>query len=352
MVRAEIAGLSLEDAARLLERRFARGAAEPAQQYMLGSLLLRLDRPEEAAHVFSASCAISPPQAFWHHCRVGEALARARMARARGVRAPLLPLRDRARGALVSVVMCSIKPERFAQASAQYRELLKDVPHEIVGIHDARSLCEGYNRGLRRSKGELVVFSHDDIRIISRDFAAKLYAGLAEADLLGVAGSDWMSGTTWAASGGAHTHGQVAHPNEDGAGWEVAVYGVRARSARGIEAFDGVLFAARRDAADRVGFDEERFDGWHFYDLDFSFRAAQMGYRLAVRNDLLLCHFSRGRYDEAWRRYAKRFTAKHRGRLRPRPAPSLQSARFLTDDLEEWPDLTEQLIALPGDPDG
>jgi hypothetical protein len=348
--QAEIAGLALEEAATRLERRVAQGDAGSAQRYLLGTLLLRLSRPAEAERVFRAACAISPPQPFWHHCRVSEALARARLARARGERARLLALPEGAARAPVSVVICSNRPERFARVSAQYRDLLKEVPHEIVGVHDARSLCEGYNRGLRTAKGELVAFSHDDVWIVSQDFAAKLYAGLAQADVLGVAGSDWLSGPTWYDSGAAHTHGQIAHPAEGGGGWQVAVYGVRARLAHGIEALDGVMFAARREIAARVGFDEQRFDGWHFYDLDFSFRAAQMGCRLAVRNDLLLCHDSRGRLDEAWKRYAERFVAKHRARLRPKPPASLESARLVTDDLDEWPDLTEQLLALPGDP--
>lgn len=350
LARAEVAGLSLGEAVMSLEGRYARGAAGPAQQYMYGTLLLRLGRPEEAAKVFSESCAISPPHSFWYHCRAGEALARARMARARGVHTPLLELPAGAANTLLSVVMCSARPERYARASAQYRELLKEVPHEIIGIHDAHSLCEGYNRGLRGSKGELVVFSHDDVQIVSRDFAAKLHASFAQADVLGVAGTDLLSGPTWQGSGAAHTHGQIAHPADGDGQWELGVYGVRARLAPGIEALDGVLLAARREVAARLGFDDVTFDGWHFYDLDFSVRAAQTGYRLAVRNDLLLCHDSRGHYDAAWRRYADRFTAKHRGRLRPKPRAMPQSARLVTDDLDEWPDFTEMLLALPGDP--
>jgi len=36
-----------------------------------------------------------------------------------------------------------------------------------VRIPDARSLAEGYNRGLRRARGDLLLFSHDDVRIVT-----------------------------------------------------------------------------------------------------------------------------------------------------------------------------------------
>jgi hypothetical protein len=52
------------------------------------------------------------------------------------------------------------------------------------------------------------------------------------------------------------------------------------------------------------------FDGFHLYDIDFSYRAFLAGYRIAVPADLLLVHFSLGRYDAAWHQYNRRFLEK------------------------------------------
>ena len=40
-----------------------------------------------------------------------------------------------------SVIICSIDALKFAQVSACYEQLLDGFPHEIIGIHDARSLA-------------------------------------------------------------------------------------------------------------------------------------------------------------------------------------------------------------------
>jgi len=89
----------------------------------------------------------------------------------------------------VSVVICSIDAAKFARVSDNYRALYGAREVEIIGIHDARSLAEGYNRGIARARGEHLVLSHDDIEILTPDFADRLDRHLAQFDLIGVAGT-------------------------------------------------------------------------------------------------------------------------------------------------------------------
>ena len=85
---------------------------------------------------------------------------------------------------------------------------------------------------------------------------------------------------------------------------------------------DGVLLAARREIFATVRFDAATFDGFHCYDIDWSYRAALAGFRLAAAGDLQVVHASRGRYDDVWQQYAERFCAKHRtGFSEPAPPP-------------------------------
>ena len=69
-------------------------------------------------------------------------------------------------------------------------------------------------------------------------------------------------------------------------------------------------------------FDEERYDGFHFYDLDFTRRASEAGARFAVPLDLLLLHRSTGRYGGDWRRYARVFAARSARRRTRRGRPA------------------------------
>ncbi len=83
-----------------------------------------------------------------------------------------------------------------------------------------------------------------------------------------------------------------------------------------IDALDGAFLAARREVCEAIPFDEATFDGFHFYDIDFTHRAFLAGFKLGIC-DLDLPHHSIGPGGDEWRRYAERFVAKHRQSIRP-----------------------------------
>jgi hypothetical protein len=91
------------------------------------------------------------------------------------------------------------------------------------------------------------------------------------------------------------------------------LYSLESGLLHGMQALDGLLFAVRRDLAARVGFDAANFDGFHFYDLDFTYRAWRQGLRLAVSTELVVFHASAGEFGAEWTRYAQRFLAKFPG---------------------------------------
>jgi GT2 family glycosyltransferase len=193
---------------------------------------------------------------------------------------------------------------------AQYRQALGDEPHEIVGVHDANSLCEGYRRGLASSRGEIVVFSHDDIEIWSPAFAERLKGHLSQYDAIGIAGTSKMVAPGWITPGVPYVYGHVVHAVGDGT-FSVELYGGTRRAVEGIKAMDGVFLAFRREVIERVGWDADTFTGFHLYDLDATYRAHLAGYRLAVALDITLAHYSGGKVDEVWRKYAEAFLKKH-----------------------------------------
>ena len=88
-----------------------------------------------------------------------------------------------------SVIVCSIEALKFAHIYECYTRLLSGYPHEIIGIHDATSLAEAYNRGISQSSGDILIFSHDDLLILDPLFADKIVDRLHTFDLLGFAGT-------------------------------------------------------------------------------------------------------------------------------------------------------------------
>ncbi|MDR2165343.1 MAG: glycosyltransferase family protein [Zoogloeaceae bacterium] len=210
-----------------------------------------------------------------------------------------------------SVIICSVNAWNFAQASQCYERLLAGWPHEIIGIHDAPSLAEGYNRGMARSRGDILVFSHDDILILDPDFAAKISERLRTRAILGFAGTSRLTGPAWYGSGYPHLHGVVAR--RDKTCFRLGIYGVSEWPVIGnIQAIDGRCMIATREAAQATGFDAVTFDSFFLCDLDFSFAACRAGFRLGVCCDIPFFHGSGDNHDQHQRqKYAGRFLAKY-----------------------------------------
>ncbi|MFO1281652.1 MAG: glycosyltransferase [Burkholderiales bacterium] len=212
-------------------------------------------------------------------------------------------------------VVCSVDSAKFAALSDVLDARFGAIDHEILRVPDARSLAEGYSRGLERMRADAVVFCHDDIDILAPDAADRLAIHLTTHDIVGVAGSTRATGPAFSWTGHPTVHGWVTHRPPEASGFEPSFLSLAYPAVGGIEVLDGVFIACRREAAVATGFDATTFDGFHGYDIDFSFRAFLAGRSLAVACDLALVHFSKGRYDEVWQRYADRLRAKFAGRL-------------------------------------
>ncbi|MCL2074850.1 MAG: glycosyltransferase family protein [Betaproteobacteria bacterium] len=213
-----------------------------------------------------------------------------------------------------SVIICSVNALRFAHVSACFEDLLADFPHEIIGVHDAKSLAEGYNRALRRARGDIAIFSHDDILILDPDFGLKISSRLQDFDILGFAGTRRVIAEKWWNAGLALSYGAVANPY--GSDFQLSVWSVEPWPvADNIQGIDGLCIMARREVAEETGFDETTFDGFHLYDLDFSFSAWKAGRKLGVCSDIPIIHASTGDYGKEHSHYGRLFIEKHRDAL-------------------------------------
>jgi hypothetical protein len=236
---------------------------------------------------------------------------------------------------MISVVICSIDEPKFTAALNMYARLLDGYPFEIIHIPDAKGICEGYNRGVSLSRGQLILFSHDDITIHCQDFRNRLLGHMEHCDVLGIAGTNRLCNGNWVTAGMPHIFGQVVHDRTDTDKFRVVMYGVPKRRIDGIQALDGALMCCRREVAQRILFDPTGFPGYHHYDLDFSFRAYLAGYRLSVACDFDVVHSSYWRYDEAWQTDSATFDRKHAANLAPAPRQFCQLSFIVTLTLQE-----------------
>jgi GT2 family glycosyltransferase len=236
---------------------------------------------------------------------------------------------------MISIIVCSINPEQFRHVCETYARVFAGEKCEVIGVHDAASLAEGYNRAVASAKGELIIFSHDDLEIISPDFKRRLMDHMAYADLVGVAGSIRAAGGAWALPGAPYIAGQIAHYSEENKKFYAGIWGAHARRVDGIKVMDGLFLCAHRKVVEAIPFDQETFTGFHIYDVDFTFRAYLAGFRLAVGCDLLILHGSTGNFDDTWARYEELFRLKHAGRLDVMCERTFRAATVGVDTFEE-----------------
>jgi len=235
---------------------------------------------------------------------------------------------------VISVLINSHRPELAEASRAMYARLLEPAEHEIIIISDARSMCDGYTRGSRLARGETIVFAHHDLEYLFDDFAVVLDRSMSRFDVVGVAGTDELVHPVWTAAGLGHLFGQVVHPGGNG-GFQVNVYGAPSPNVGGMDAMDGLFLAARREVVEKMGWDGETFDGFHFYDIDFTYRAKLAGFSLGVIPQLAFFHHSSGPGSAEYAKYAQRFVAKHQGTIRFRRMSRFQEATQQVQTLDE-----------------
>ena len=161
---------------------------------------------------------------------------------------------------------------------------------------------------------------------------------LADADLVGIVGTTKVVYGSWARAGPPYTFGQVREPDGQVAPFRVLVCAMPAPLAHGMQAVDGLFMAANRDVLERVRFDEVTFDGFHCYDIDFSFSSHLAGFRVAVAADMPVLHASAGNFDPAWETLRGTIHGEARGEysaIRRRPfQPSIVGAESKEEALE------------------
>jgi GT2 family glycosyltransferase len=175
-------------------------------------------------------------------------------------------------------------------------------------------------------------------------FHDRLMDAFDGADLVGVVGVDELNGPALAWAGLPHLHGAVTHPQ--GAMFCSSLCSSAGPRIDGAHALDGLFMATRRDVVESIGFDADVFDGFDFYDVDFSYRAYRAGLRVRIQVDLHLLHASRGNFGPRYTFYSERFRAKHNEFENPPPfrhaylhqatLPSLDDARRFYAWIANW----------------
>ena len=176
------------------------------------------------------------------------------------------------------------------------------------------SLTEIYNKGLEESTFDIVVFCHDDLFFNKPKWGVKILNHFKNSDygILGIAGTTNLpiSGKWW--EDPSKMVGIVKHKHENKT-WESKYSGNFIGSIIPTTILDGLFFTVDKNRI-KSNFSEE-IKGFHFYDIDFTFKNLILGVKIGVIFDIKLTHNSIGATNQEWEKNRISFLNKWNGIL-------------------------------------
>lgn len=232
---------------------------------------------------------------------------------------------------MFSLIICS----RDVSISKKLEENIKETIHEdyeLIVIDNSLnqlSIFEAYNIGINRSRGEILVFLHDDILFQTLGWGKViilLFNQNPNISLLGVAGSSIktkMPSPWW--EGPLHIriiqHYKNALPSEN------KNIGFDGKKLIEVAVIDGVLMVMRRD--DKIRFNKD-LKGYHNYDIDLSIQHQKLNKKVFVTNQIIIEHFSGGTINKDWYLSSSKLH-----KLNSKSLPIIADSRFNRQNLEK-----------------
>ena len=174
------------------------------------------------------------------------------------------------------------------------------------------SLTEVYNKILLKSHNDILVLCHDDIYFDSKNWGQKIlnhFKRKPEYGILGLAGTTNMpkSGKWW--EDFSKMKGIVNHEH-GGKKWESRYSASSGNQIDNVVLVDGLFIVINRNNI-KEKFNED-IKGFHFYDVDFSFRNYIKDVRIGVLYDIRVTHKSVGQTNDQWEKNREIFAEKYK----------------------------------------
>jgi hypothetical protein len=187
---------------------------------------------------------------------------------------------------------------------------VKDVEVLAYENKGTMSLTEVYNKALNEATNDIIVFTHDDVILGKNNWGKKLIKQYTNSDfgILGVAGTTHMASTGRWWEDNSKMIGRVSHSHE-GKTWTNSYSNTFPGKILEVCCLDGVFFSCHKKRINN-NFDEG-VEGFHFYDVDFSFGNHLSGVKCGIIFDVKLTHKSIGMTNDEWESNRVKFVEKY-----------------------------------------
>jgi glycosyltransferase involved in cell wall biosynthesis len=185
---------------------------------------------------------------------------------------------------------------------------------EIVPVENNGqfSLTEVYNKIINDSSNDIVVLCHDDIYFDTKNWGNKIlnhFKRNKDYGVLGLAGTTNMPKSAKWWEDFSKMKGIVNHEHE-GKKWESKYSASKGNQLDDVVLVDGLFIVINKQNI-KKNFNEG-IKGFHFYDVDFSFRNFIDGVKIGVMYDVRVTHKSIGQTNEQWEKNREVFAEKYK----------------------------------------
>jgi hypothetical protein len=177
------------------------------------------------------------------------------------------------------------------------------------------SLTQVYNKGLKESVNDIVVFMHDDLILETPNMTpkiVKLFEKHPEYGIIGIAGTDKLTSGMWWQNR-ENMFGVVGHIHEGKRHVNHYSKGVFNDVLKDVVIVDGLFFIVRKSLLKKEF--NEQFEGFHFYDISFCVENQLEGVKIGLTTKFGVTHKSVGITNKQWEKNKLLFEALFEKRL-------------------------------------
>ena len=171
------------------------------------------------------------------------------------------------------------------------------------------SLTQIYNKGLKESVNDIVVFMHDDLILETSNMTpkiVKLFEKHPEYGIIGIAGTDKLTSGMWWQNR-ENMFGVVGHIHEGKRHVNHYSKGVFNDVLKDVVIVDGLFFMVRKSLLKKEF--NEQFEGFHFYDISFCVENQFEGVKIGLTTKFGVTHKSVGITNKQWEKNKLLFEA-------------------------------------------
>lgn len=219
---------------------------------------------------------------------------------------------------MLSIIICNYNNNRISNIKQNISENIGGILFELIIIDNSNnvySIFQAYNIGINKSKGDHLLFIHDDIEFRTINFGEILMSlNLSNLGVLGIAGSKiktkisspwWISNHERIPEGVLFQfiiqHFKNSKPQLINWGFN------KSNQVEEVLLVDGVFLFSTKENLLKHPFNEN-YNSFHFYDLDLSLNLYNSGKINYVTNAIQIEHFSSGSLNKQWVKSSKLFS--------------------------------------------